>query len=151
MELICKIGTQGLPDGRSISMGDTYEVDDATASTLIAAGYAEAVSIPIPVAEPDIVDIPVVAERLADLEPDSPMEGGEPDTLPDSSTGETESLADSDSPPESATTDGEVPEPDSSTNETETETLADTDPESTVDDVEVPESPKKKRVYKRRA
>ena len=138
MELICKIGTQGLPDGRSISMGDTYEVDDATASTLIAAGYAEVVSTPTPVAEPDIVEIPVVVERPADLEPDL-------------STDETESLADSDSPPESATTDGEVPEPDSSTNETETETLADTDPESTVDDVEVPESPKKKRVYKRRA
>ena len=136
MELICKIGTQGLPDGRSISMGDTYEVDDATASTLIAAGYAEVVSTPTPVAEPDIVEIPVVVERPADLEPDLSTDEIEPEALAATTS-------------ESTTADAEVPELDSSIGETET--LADVNPESTVDDVEVPESPKKKRVYKRRA
>lgn len=47
MELVCRIGTQGLPDGRVVSRGDIYEVDDDTASTLVAAGYAKA-STPTP-------------------------------------------------------------------------------------------------------
>ena len=50
MKLVCLIGTQGLPDGRRISRGDVYEVDDETASTLITARYAKEY------AEPTIVD-----------------------------------------------------------------------------------------------
>lgn len=109
MELLCKIGSQGLPDGRCISIGETYEVDDVTASTLIAAGYAEAVSAPHPIVEPDIVDIPIDAECSDDHEPDPSVDGGEPDTLQETSTDETDSLADLDT--ETATTDAKVPEP----------------------------------------
>jgi len=43
MKLVCTIGTQGLSDGRRILRGEMYEVDDDTASTLIAHRYAEVV------------------------------------------------------------------------------------------------------------
>ena len=57
--LLCKIGTQGLADGRCIPRGDTYEVDDNTASTLVAANYAEYVTAPTvaDVVESDTTDV----------------------------------------------------------------------------------------------
>jgi hypothetical protein len=63
MKLVCTIGTQGLPDGRRIPRGDVYEVDDETASTLIAAGYAKKYVAPVAEVVADDVGIPVVAEQ----------------------------------------------------------------------------------------
>ncbi len=70
--LLCKIGTQGLADGRCIPRGDTYEVDDNTASALVAANYAEYVIDPVVAdvvesgVESDVVDADVVAEDVLD-------------------------------------------------------------------------------------
>lgn len=47
MKLVCMIGTQGLQDGRQISRGEIYEVDDDTASTLVAARYAKVYDAPV--------------------------------------------------------------------------------------------------------
>lgn len=71
--LLCKIGTQGLSDGRHIQRGETYEVDDKTASTLVAAGYAEEV-VSDPVHDAVVVDVTeAVSSDDADAEVDAPV------------------------------------------------------------------------------
>ena len=85
MKLLCKIGTQGLSDGRRIKGGETYEVDDVTASTLVAAGYAEVVEAEsvsdvveetVVVAVPDSLDTTIEAHTVVEpvdiIEPPAP-------------------------------------------------------------------------------
>ena len=74
MKLVCTIGTQGLSDGRVFQRGDVYEVDDETASTALASGYAtkyvepvvekpKVVEKPVVVAEPEVVEVPDAPEK----------------------------------------------------------------------------------------
>jgi len=63
MKLVCTIGTQGLSDGRRIHRGEVYEVDDETASTALASGYATKYVEPV-VAEPEVVKVPDAPEEM---------------------------------------------------------------------------------------
>jgi len=77
MKLVCTIGTQGLSDGRMVSRGEVYEVDDELASTLVESGYAQSVEtdVPtIPVKESEVVAVPkepTVPEETEDVDNDS--------------------------------------------------------------------------------
>ena len=73
MKLVCTIGTQGFSDGRRIHRGDVYEVDDDTASTALAAGYATKYVEPV-VEKPEVVETPaVVAEPEVVKATDAPV------------------------------------------------------------------------------
>lgn len=65
MKLVCMIGTQGLQDGRQVSRGEIYEVDDDTASTLVNARYAKVYVEPVVAATSEVVVEDVSKSEIA--------------------------------------------------------------------------------------